>query len=53
VTNTVTRDDLITHILTIMQFDKEYARWALRKYHEMMLWVNLMDGVRDALKAKK
>jgi len=46
----VTRDDLIAHILMMKTLDPDYARFALKQYHEKMPWLALMDGVRDALK---
>ena len=46
----MTRDDLIAHILMMKSIDADYARYALRWYHEKMPWLALMDGVRDALK---
>ena len=47
------RDDLINHILILMKLDIDYARYALRQYHAMMPWMDLMAGVRDAMKAQQ
>jgi hypothetical protein len=46
----VNRDVLINHILTLMQLDIDYARYALRQYHAMLPWMDLMSGVREAMK---
>ena len=45
------RTQLITHILTMMKLDIDYARWALKNYNAMLPDLNLSAGVRDALKA--
>jgi len=51
------RADLITHILTMKNgTDKtppqpEYARYALRWYHEKMPWLDLIAGVKEAMKS--
>lgn len=44
------RDRLIEHILHMKTLDEDYARWALKKYHEQMPWLDLLNGVREALK---
>jgi hypothetical protein len=49
----VTRQDYITHILTMMNLDIEYARWALKNYNTMLPDMQLSAGVRDALKDGK
>ena len=43
------RERLIAHILHMKTLDKEYARWALKSYHEKLPWLDLMNGVKDAL----
>jgi len=30
--------------------DADYARWALRSYREQLPWLDLMNGVKEALK---
>ena len=47
----MTRQQLITHILTMMQLDIAYARWALKNYNALLPDLNLSAGIRDALKA--
>jgi len=47
------RSELIAHILKLKESDVDYARYALRWYHEKMPWLALMDGVRDALKGQQ
>jgi len=53
----VTREGLIAHILKMKNgTDKttpqpEYARYALRWYHEKMPWLDLVEGVRDAMES--
>ena len=32
------------------QTQPDYAREALKRYHEQMPWMDLMDGVREAMK---
>lgn len=49
----LTRDELITHILKIMNLDIEYARAALRHYNDLLPHFNLNAGVRDALKGQQ
>ena len=49
----MTRDDLITHILTMMKQDIDYAREALKSYNRLLPDWQLNDGVRDALKGVK
>jgi len=49
------RADLITHILKMKNGtdtttpQPEYARYALRWYHEKMPWLDLINGVKEAL----
>ena len=47
----MTRQDYITHILTMKTHDPEYARWALKNYNAILPDMQLSAGVRDALKA--
>lgn len=49
----MTRDDLINHIMTMKTLDPDYARYALRQYNDMLPEMNLMDGVREAMKEDK
>jgi len=44
---------LITHILHMKTLDADYARFALKQYHAQLPWLELMDGVRDALKGQQ
>ena len=44
------RDQLITHILKMKQLDETYARAALAHYNKELPWLNLNEGVKDALK---
>lgn len=44
------RERLIKHILHMKQFDPDYAREALKHYHAEMPWLDLMNGVKEALK---
>lgn len=41
---------MINHILKIMKLDIDYARAALRYYSDLLPHLDLMVGVRDALK---
>jgi len=45
------REKLIKHIMKMKQTDADYAREALRWYHARLPDLDLMAGVRDALKA--
>ena len=47
------REQLITHILTMMKLDIDYARYALKHYNTLLPDLKLNDGVRDALKGAK
>ena len=49
----IDRATIIDHILKMKAFDPDYARYALRRYSDMLPWLDLMAGVRDALKAAK
>lgn len=44
------RDELINHILAMKLKDEAYARAALRYYSDLLPHLDLMAGVRDALK---
>ena len=46
----LTRSDYIAHILMMRKYDPDYAREALRRYHAAMPWLELLNGVRDALR---
>lgn len=45
----LTRDDYIAHILHMKTLDEDYAREALKSYDKAMPWLDLMQGVRQAL----
>ncbi len=47
------RDDLIAHILKMMNLDIDYARLALRQFHGWLPDMDLIAGVRDALAKQK
>jgi len=47
------RQTLIAHILHMKTLDADYARFALKQYHTQLPWLELMDGVRDALKGQQ
>jgi hypothetical protein len=44
------RKRLIEHILNMKKLDVDYARFALKSYHEQLPWLDLMNGVKEALK---
>lgn len=44
------RTRLIDHILWLKNKDPDYARQALKSYHEAMPWLDLMQGIKDALR---
>ena len=44
------REKLISHILWMKSFDVDYAREALKQYDTQLPSLELMQGVRDALK---
>jgi len=48
----MTRTQLITHIMRMKQVDPDYARTALAWYVAMLPWLDLNNGVREAMKAK-
>ena len=45
----LTREDLICHILRMKALDADYARHALRWYAELLPWMELVAGVREAM----
>lgn len=46
------RARIISHILMLKQHDPDYARFALKQYDAQLPDLELMAGVRDALKAQ-
>jgi hypothetical protein len=44
------RTRLIQHILKMKELDPDYARYALIEYHKELDWLDLMAGVREAIK---
>lgn len=46
------RDRLIEHILHMRQYDPDYARAAMLDYHAAMPWMDLLNGVKQALKGQ-
>lgn len=44
------RKRLIDWILEMKKTQPDYAREALKHYHAEMPWLDLMNGVKDALK---
>lgn len=49
----IDRQTIITNILTMMKTDIDYARFALKQYHAMLPWMDLLAGVRDAMKGQQ
>ena len=49
----MTRDDLINHIMHMKTLDPDYARYALSQYTDMLPEMELMAGVREAMKEAK
>lgn len=45
----MSRDELIDHILRMKQLDTDYARWALAQYSQQLPWMDLNQGVKQAL----
>ena len=45
----MSRTDLIDHILRMKEFDTDYARWALAQYSQILPWLDLNQGVKQAL----
>lgn len=46
----VTREELIDHIMKMKDKDEDYARAALRYYADLLPWLDLNDGVKQAMK---
>ena len=44
------REKIISHILMMKAIDVDYARYALKQYDTKLPDLELMQGVRDALK---
>ena len=44
---------LVDHILHMRRMDVDYARWALRRYHEAMPELGLMDLVKARIAQMK
>ena len=44
------RDDYVKHILFMKQWDADCARDALKWYDKLLPELELMDGVREAMK---
>ena len=40
------RQRLIAHIMNLKKHDPDYARAALRSYHEAMPWLDLVAGIK-------
>ena len=47
------RERLINHILEMREIDVQYARSAARWYHEKLPWLDLLNGIRDAIAGKE
>lgn len=45
----MSRAELIDHILRMKQLDTDYARWALVQYGQQLPWLELNQGVKQAL----
>lgn len=45
----ITRETIINHILTMKNLDPDYAREALRYYNQLLPWMALNQGVKEAL----
>ncbi len=52
-TESLTRQELISWVLTMRESDEAYARAALKWYAELLPWWELNAGVREALQAQK
>lgn len=48
----IERKTIIAHILRMKTQDETYARAALRHYADLLPWMDLLSGVRDAMKAQ-
>lgn len=46
----MTIETLIAHILMMRKLDPDYARQALRDYAALLPWLDLVEGVREALR---
>ena len=46
----ITREQIIRHIMAMKKIDPECARAALRHYHEKMPWMNLIEGIKQAMR---
>lgn len=44
------RQRLIDHVLHMKTLDPDYARYALKRDHEAMPWLDLVAGIKDAMK---
>lgn len=49
----LTRQQLITHIMFMKSKDEEYARYALAEMNKAMPWLDLNNGVKEAMKVVK
>lgn len=45
----IDRETIIQHILSMMKFDIDYARAALKFYNELLPWLKLNSAVGAAL----
>ena len=48
----LTRQQLIDHIMFMKSKDEDYARYALARLNQSMPWLDLNNGIKEALKAK-
>lgn len=48
-----TKADYVAHILMMRKHDEDYARATMLDYHAAMPWMDLLDGVKQALKGEK
>lgn len=46
------RDRLITHILMMRPNDVEYARFAAKQYHELLPWLDIYQGIKEAIQVQ-
>lgn len=44
------RQQIINHILHMKNIDPDYTRYALAQYHASMPWLDLNNGIKEALK---
>jgi hypothetical protein len=47
------RQRLITHILWMKAKDVEYARDSARYYNELLPWLNINQGLKEAIEAEE